>query len=86
MLFNAPLLALLAVVSTTLATPVPENHLEARVSPTNLVRINSATDYCMIVPKTKHTDIGDSEHPVSASSGLHGPFAHRLGPRFGREE
>ncbi|KAG8978007.1 hypothetical protein FRB90_008603, partial [Tulasnella sp. 427] len=69
MLFTTPLVALLAIAGSTFASPlgeVPEadvRHLEARVSPTNMVKITSTTDYCMIVPKNKHTDIGDSEHP-----------------------
>ncbi|KAG8958056.1 hypothetical protein FRC00_003102, partial [Tulasnella sp. 408] len=69
MLLTTPFLALLAVVGSTMATPlleVPEadvSHLQARVSPTNMVQITSTTDYCMIVPKDKHTDIGDSEYP-----------------------
>ncbi|KAG9044680.1 hypothetical protein FS837_007727 [Tulasnella sp. UAMH 9824] len=69
MLLTTPFVTLLAVVGSAMATPlleVPEadvSHLQARVSPTNMVKITSTTDYCMIVPKNKHTNIGDSEHP-----------------------
>ncbi|KAG8921141.1 hypothetical protein FRC01_000394, partial [Tulasnella sp. 417] len=69
MLFKTPFVAVLAIVGSAIATPlveVPEanvNHLQARVSPTNMVQITSTTDYCMIVPKNKKTNIGDSEQP-----------------------
>ncbi|KAG8892004.1 hypothetical protein FRC00_012836 [Tulasnella sp. 408] len=69
MLLTTPFVTLLAVVGSALATPlveVPEadvSHLEARAAANNIVKITSTTDYCMIVPKDKHTNIGDSEHP-----------------------
>ncbi|KAG8899200.1 hypothetical protein FRB99_006874 [Tulasnella sp. 403] len=67
MLFHAPIrvavIVFAIVANGVFATPVPENDLQPRVSPTNLVRINSSKDYCLIVPKNKHTNIGDSEHP-----------------------
>ncbi|KAG8903600.1 hypothetical protein FRB99_002951 [Tulasnella sp. 403] len=48
-------LALIAV--TAVAFPM------RRQAPNNIVKITSATDYCMIMPSTPHTNIGDSEHP-----------------------
>ncbi|KAG8963239.1 hypothetical protein FRC03_003241 [Tulasnella sp. 419] len=58
-----------ALVGVVSSSPTPEvneyeaRDLEPRVSLTNMVRINSAKDYCLIVPKNKRTNIGDSEHP-----------------------
>jgi hypothetical protein len=38
----------------------------------NTVQITSGSDNCIVVPRTPHTDVGDSEHPggmqVSLSS------------------
>ncbi|KIO31509.1 hypothetical protein M407DRAFT_241762 [Tulasnella calospora MUT 4182] len=88
MLFTTPLVTLLAIVGSAIATPlveVPEanvNHLEARVAADNMVQITSTTDYCMIVPRNKKTDIGDSEQPggmktycSKPTSSLQGTFA-----------
>jgi hypothetical protein len=63
MLVFTPLLALFAIVQ---ASPVDDktNNLKARVAPDNMVKITNSTDYCMIVPRTAHTSIGDSEQPV----------------------
>jgi len=46
----------------------PTEALAPRSAPSNTVRIRSASDYCMIVPKTPHTRIGDSEHPGGTTS------------------
>jgi hypothetical protein len=88
MLFSTPFVAFLAIVGSAIATPlveVPEadvSHLEARVAANNMVKITSTTDYCMIVPKNKKTNIGDSEHPggmttycSKPTSSLQGKFA-----------
>ncbi|KDQ21527.1 hypothetical protein BOTBODRAFT_50152 [Botryobasidium botryosum FD-172 SS1] len=37
--------------------------LRKRATADNIVVINSATSYCLIVPKNAHTNIGDSETP-----------------------
>ncbi|KAJ3565792.1 hypothetical protein NP233_g7418 [Leucocoprinus birnbaumii] len=50
----------LSGVFTVLATP--------SAAPDNTVVINSATSYCMIMPRTLHTNIGDSEHPGGMQS------------------
>jgi len=70
MLFNACLITSLAVIGVTVAKPVtpetlisPVYQLDARSSATNIVYIGSESDYCLIVPKNKHTNIGDSEYP-----------------------
>ncbi|KAG8861679.1 hypothetical protein FRB96_002636 [Tulasnella sp. 330] len=42
--------------------------LAARSAPGNTVRINSSSDFCMIVPKNPHTNIGDSERPGGETS------------------
>ncbi|CAE6491125.1 unnamed protein product [Rhizoctonia solani] len=54
MLFSTILLTL----SVTLAFASP---LDSRAAPDNTVRINSASSYCMIMPRKAHTNIGDSE-------------------------
>ncbi|KAF7325584.1 hypothetical protein MKEN_00408000 [Mycena kentingensis (nom. inval.)] len=52
--------------------------------------VNSATDFCMILPKNGHTNIGDSEHPGGMSNycsreGLHNaPNAGSLPDNFWR--
>ncbi|KAF9531440.1 hypothetical protein CPB83DRAFT_849026 [Crepidotus variabilis] len=48
------------------ATPfslTSNRHRRGAASPTNSVILNSAQQYCLIVPKDPHTDIGDSEYP-----------------------
>ncbi|KAB5592792.1 putative effector protein [Ceratobasidium theobromae] len=54
MLFSVALLALSAALG--LASP-----LDPRAAPDNTVLIRSATEYCMIMPRQPHTDIGQSE-------------------------
>ena len=54
------LVALLSLAPAALATPA---RLESRAAADNTVHINSKTDYCMILPRQQHTNIGDSEHP-----------------------
>ena len=39
------------------------HELERRAAASNTVHITSTTDYCLVVPKNKHTNIGDSEYP-----------------------
>ncbi|PFH49459.1 hypothetical protein AMATHDRAFT_63159 [Amanita thiersii Skay4041] len=46
--------------STTTLTKVIHGRQQ---NPTNMVKITSATNHCLIVPKDAHTNIGDSEHP-----------------------
>ncbi|CUA66957.1 hypothetical protein RSOLAG22IIIB_02865 [Rhizoctonia solani] len=54
MLLSAVFLTLSA--SLALASP-----LSPRAAPDNTVRIDSASKYCMIMPRKAHTDIGTSE-------------------------
>ncbi|KXN87420.1 hypothetical protein AN958_08851 [Leucoagaricus sp. SymC.cos] len=37
-------------------------------APDNTVVVNNAESYCMIMPRTAHTNIGDSEHPGGMQS------------------
>ncbi|KAF7773511.1 hypothetical protein Agabi119p4_5678 [Agaricus bisporus var. burnettii] len=37
-------------------------------APDNTVRVDSSQKYCMIMPRTAHTNIGDSEHPGGTRS------------------
>ncbi|KAH0585558.1 hypothetical protein J132_07664 [Termitomyces sp. J132] len=37
--------------------------IEARQAPDNIVLINSANSFCLILPRDPHTNIGDSERP-----------------------
>ncbi|CAE6388801.1 unnamed protein product [Rhizoctonia solani] len=54
MLFTTVLLTLSATL--TFASP-----LEPRAAPDNIVLIKSTSEYCLIVPRKPHTNIGDSE-------------------------
>ncbi|KAF7377952.1 putative allergen protein [Mycena sanguinolenta] len=58
-------LLLLSAFSATLSSAAV---LEARAAPDNTVSITSTTNYCMIMPRTAHTNIGDSEHPGGMQS------------------
>ncbi|KAK2467645.1 hypothetical protein APHAL10511_000500 [Amanita phalloides] len=51
--------ALLAWAGSTLASALRRRQ---DPNPTNIAKINSASDYCIIVPKSPHTNIGDSEY------------------------
>ncbi|KAG9009468.1 hypothetical protein FRB93_005404 [Tulasnella sp. JGI-2019a] len=55
-----------ATVGFTSPTPGPE--LAVPSAPDNTIKINSVTDFCMIVPREAHTNIGDSEHPGGMQS------------------
>ncbi|KAF8622305.1 hypothetical protein AX15_007116 [Amanita polypyramis BW_CC] len=54
----------LSLAAFVLVVPALANVQQKRQgpSPTNLVKINSESDYCIIVPKDSHTNIGDSEY------------------------
>lgn len=54
-----------ANVALGLASPTYGYKLAARSESSNTVKIHSSSEYCLIVPKDPHTNIGDSEHPVS---------------------
>ncbi|KAF7377928.1 putative allergen protein [Mycena sanguinolenta] len=51
-------LLLLSAFSATLSSAAV---LEARAAPDNTVSVTSTTNYCMIMPRNAHTNIGDSE-------------------------
>jgi len=56
------LAVLLAVTAlSVVATPAGLNSLQSRAAPDNIVSIAGNSAYCMIMPRTPHTDIGDSE-------------------------
>ncbi|KZV67613.1 hypothetical protein PENSPDRAFT_46974 [Peniophora sp. CONT] len=60
-------LAVLVLAASSFALPSTETanitELETRASATNEVSVKSKTNFCLIVPKNKHTNVGDSEHP-----------------------
>ncbi|KAG8884827.1 hypothetical protein FRB98_002153 [Tulasnella sp. 332] len=61
--------ALLTFAAGSFASPMnAAEALAARSAPGNTVRINSSSDFCMIVPKNPHTNIGDSERPGGETS------------------
>ncbi|CAA7263268.1 unnamed protein product [Cyclocybe aegerita] len=62
------------VASSIITTPTLLR-FERRASPDNTVLVNSADDYCLIVPKDPNTNIGDSEHPGGMTSYC-SPSAH----------
>ncbi|KAF7377924.1 hypothetical protein MSAN_00216200 [Mycena sanguinolenta] len=51
-------LLLFSAFSATLSSAAV---LKARAAPDNTVSVTSTTNYCMIMPRTAHTNIGDSE-------------------------
>ncbi|TFK73258.1 hypothetical protein BDN72DRAFT_834915 [Pluteus cervinus] len=51
---------LLLVASCVVASPTL---LEARQAVDNIVYVTDDQNYCMIMPRDPHTNIGDSEHP-----------------------
>ncbi|GLB44835.1 hypothetical protein LshimejAT787_1801720 [Lyophyllum shimeji] len=59
-------LVVLAVADAILsvhASPGAGAFLEARQAADNIVQITNANNFCMIMPRNPHTNIGDSEHP-----------------------
>jgi len=60
-------LALLLSITalSVVANPVG---LQSRAAPDNTVLVSSASNYCMIMPRDPHTNIGDSEHPGGMQS------------------
>lgn len=66
--FITLLVSLSALTTATDLNAVPltggtAHELERRAAAYNTVHITSTTDYCLVVPKNKHTNIGDSEYP-----------------------
>ncbi|KAF7377967.1 Allergen protein [Mycena sanguinolenta] len=58
-------LLLLSALSATFSSPAG---LEARAAADNTVYVTSTDKFCMIMPRTPHTNIGDSEHPGGMQS------------------
>ncbi|KII93940.1 hypothetical protein PLICRDRAFT_49935 [Plicaturopsis crispa FD-325 SS-3] len=58
--FTVALVAATAVAGAS--SPVPHT-LQSRASADNTVYVTDTNKFCMIVPRTKHTNVGDSEHP-----------------------
>ncbi|KAJ6551814.1 hypothetical protein B0H19DRAFT_1264446 [Mycena capillaripes] len=50
-------------LSAVLASPTGLNVLESRAAADNIVSVTNANNFCMIMPRNPHTNIGDSEHP-----------------------
>ncbi|KAJ3503041.1 hypothetical protein NLJ89_g8612 [Agrocybe chaxingu] len=64
-----------SLVAPSIITTPALQRFERRASPDNTVVVNSADDYCLIVPKDPNTNIGDSEHPGGMTSYC-SPSAH----------
>ncbi|KAJ7284434.1 hypothetical protein C8J57DRAFT_692817 [Mycena rebaudengoi] len=54
---------LLFVSIAALASPSGLATFQPQAAPDNTVHITDASDFCMIMPRSPHTTIGDSEHP-----------------------
>ncbi|KAL0945467.1 hypothetical protein HGRIS_000956 [Hohenbuehelia grisea] len=55
---------LLAFAGVAVALPGHEGRdVQSQAAPDNIVLIASTEKYCMVLPRTPHTNIGDSEHP-----------------------
>ncbi|KAK7052503.1 allergen protein [Favolaschia claudopus] len=52
-----------SVLSVALASPSGLDALRPRAAADNTVYVTSADEFCMIMPRDEHTNIGDSEHP-----------------------
>ncbi|TFK33463.1 hypothetical protein BDQ12DRAFT_691142 [Crucibulum laeve] len=54
----------LSLLPSAIASPaIDVRELEARQAVDNIVYVTDAQNYCMIMPRDPHTNIGDSEHP-----------------------
>ena len=42
-------------------------------APDNTVAIRSEADYCLVIPRQDHTNVGDSEHPGGMTVGCTNP-------------
>ncbi|KAG7090001.1 hypothetical protein E1B28_011623 [Marasmius oreades] len=50
-------------VVTAIPSPLAHIHHHRQENPDNIVKLESADNYCMIMPKNPHANIGDSESP-----------------------
>jgi len=58
-----------SAMAGSFAFATPSRHqLARRAAPDNTVVINGPDNYCMIVPKNAHTNVGDSEYPGGMTS------------------
>ncbi|KAH6909789.1 hypothetical protein BKA70DRAFT_176202 [Coprinopsis sp. MPI-PUGE-AT-0042] len=57
------LLAIFYLLKLVIAVPAGRRHRQRAVAPDNVVSINGPDNYCLIVPKEEHTEIGESEQP-----------------------
>ncbi|KDN48493.1 hypothetical protein K437DRAFT_255464 [Tilletiaria anomala UBC 951] len=51
--------------------------LAPRAAADNTVHVTSAKDLCLILPRSKHTNIGDSEHPGGMRSFCNKPYGNQ---------
>ncbi|KAL1735037.1 hypothetical protein EV714DRAFT_280664 [Schizophyllum commune] len=51
------------LVAGAFAAPALAASISPRQAADNIVYITNQNDFCMIMPRTKHTNVGDSEHP-----------------------
>ncbi|EDR12977.1 uncharacterized protein LACBIDRAFT_312067 [Laccaria bicolor S238N-H82] len=63
MFSKTALLLAISVLSHFSGVALGSPTLEARQSADNIVYVTNAAAFCMIMPRTPHTNIGDSEHP-----------------------
>ncbi|KAJ8507777.1 hypothetical protein ONZ45_g9893 [Pleurotus djamor] len=81
---------LLASLLSITVVAFPANFTTSAPSPDNIVQITSTTNFCMIVPRDRHANIGDSEHPggmqtYCSSAGHSDPKQGTLSPNFWRQ-
>ncbi|KAL1712850.1 hypothetical protein EV715DRAFT_259051 [Schizophyllum commune] len=51
------------LLATLLAAPALAASIAPRAAADNIVYVTDKDNFCMIMPRDKHTNIGDSEHP-----------------------
>ncbi|KAF8071583.1 hypothetical protein FPV67DRAFT_1481886 [Lyophyllum atratum] len=88
-LLSTVLLALSAVPFALASPGGLDTLLESRQSADNIVSITNADNFCMIMPRNPHTDIGDSEHPggmktYCSPAGRYSPQQGQLSAQFWR--
>ncbi|KAF9033756.1 hypothetical protein BDZ89DRAFT_1111232 [Hymenopellis radicata] len=53
----------LSIYVLALLSVTPSSYTGPSAAPDNIVDVTSVDKFCLIVPRTAHTSIGDSEHP-----------------------
>ncbi|KAF8876574.1 hypothetical protein BD779DRAFT_159792 [Infundibulicybe gibba] len=62
------ILSLVLLVPSALLALAAPGDLYSRADPDNTVHVTSADNFCIIVPRDAHTNVGDSEHPGGMKS------------------